>query len=102
MNAKPKLKLKSGGGSAKAAAVLQPKTIYASDPESKPKRKGHINKNKVGLLCISALSLCWMLVTTFAAPPLGANSGKDGELCVGTPTEGKLCLCPRETVCATK
>jgi ferric-chelate reductase len=85
---------------ATAAAVLQPKVIDASDPESEPKRKGLTNKQC--LLCVGALSLCWMLVTTFAAPPLGANSGKDGEMCVGTPTAGKLCLCPRETLCATK
>ena len=84
---------------ARGATVLQPKTIDASDPESKLKRKGLTSR---WLLCICALSLCWMLVTTFAAPPLGANSGKHGEMCVGTPTEGKLCLCPRETVCATK
>ena len=55
-----------------------------------------------GLLLISFLTLCWMLITTFSAPPLGANSGPDGEMCKGAPTEGHLCLCPRETVCATK
>ena len=55
-----------------------------------------------GLLFIGFSTLCWMLVTTFAAPPLGVNSGKKGGMCVGTPTEGHLCLCPRETVCATK
>ena len=43
-----------------------------------------------------------MLATTFAAPPFGINSGKNGDACVGTPTEGSLCLCPRKTVCATE
>ena len=55
-----------------------------------------------GLLFVGCLTFCWMLVTTFAAPPIGVNSGAKGGACVGTPTEGHLCLCPRETVCATK
>ena len=86
-------------GDAKLAAVFQPRNTRKSvtdDDGGEPKRKGLTSKQ--WLLCISALSFCWMLVTTFAAPPLGANSGKGGEMCVGTPTAGKLCLCPRDGV----
>ena len=87
---------------AKLAAVLLPRTIGPSDSDDggDPKRAGLTSRQ--WLLCVGAMSFCWMLVTTFAAPPLGANSGKDGEMCVGTPTAGVLCLCPRETVCATR
>lgn len=89
-------------GDTSLAAVLQPRNTrqFVTDDGGEPKRKGLTSKQ--WLLCVSALSFCWMLVTTFAAPPLGANSGKGGEMCVGTPTAGKLCLCPRETVCATR
>eukprot|EP00227_Mantoniella_beaufortii_P014341 CAMPEP_0197601092 /NCGR_PEP_ID=MMETSP1326-20131121/34628_1 /TAXON_ID=1155430 /ORGANISM="Genus nov. species nov., Strain RCC2288" /LENGTH=91 /DNA_ID=CAMNT_0043168271 /DNA_START=28 /DNA_END=299 /DNA_ORIENTATION=+ len=41
----------------------------------------------------ATLSLCTLMVgvclmTIFAAPPFGINSGTDGAACVGTPTAG--------------
>ena len=53
-----------------------------------------------GVLVICVLSFCWGILTTFEAPPLGANSGRSGHECHGKPTQGKLCICPRKTVCA--
>mmetsp|Transcript_27659 Transcript_27659/g.68062 ORF Transcript_27659/g.68062 Transcript_27659/m.68062 type:complete len:715 (-) Transcript_27659:210-2354(-) len=55
----------------------------------------------------ATLSLCTLMVgvclmTIFAAPPFGINSGTDGAACVGTPTAGRVCICPRATVCATE
>jgi hypothetical protein len=51
-------------------------------------------------VCILTLGVC--LLTIFAPPPLGVNTGPDGEACAGTETAGSLCLCPRATVCATR
>ena len=51
-------------------------------------------------LCTLTFGVC--ILTTFSHAPVGVNSGPHGEACVGKPTAGYFCLCPRETVCATE
>jgi predicted ferric reductase len=85
-------------------ATKAPAVVEAPVDDDKRESK-HVSKPFTPTQCllgISFLSLCWMLVTAFALAPLGANSGPTGAACVGTPTEGTLCLCPRPTVCATE
>ena len=57
-------------GDTSLAAVLQPRKTrqFVTDDGGEPKRKGLTSKQ--WLLCVSALSFCWMLVTTFIADPM--------------------------------
>ena len=54
---------------------------------------------QLGVLCFSMF--IYGIATTFAAPPLGANSGSNSSACAGPEFEpmNGICICPRETVC---
>ena len=40
------------------------------------------------------------MVTTFAPPPVGVNTGRDGPECAARHISMSVCICPRITVCA--
>ena len=53
-----------------------------------------------GLFSLCVLTFSWGVLTTFAAPPLGANSGSSSSDCDGPDFQSLLvCICPRETIC---
>ncbi|CAM9852544.1 unnamed protein product, partial [Heterosigma akashiwo] len=51
------------------------------------------------IFTLSFLCVAVAVVTTFAPPPVGVNTGRDPE-CVGHEGSLAVCICPRSTVCA--
>ena len=49
----------------------------------------------LSLLCVGVA-----VVTTFAPPPVGVNTGRDGPECAARHISMSVCICPRITVCA--
>ena len=52
------------------------------------------------IFVLSVLCVGVAVVTTFAPPPVGVNTGRDGPECAARHISMSVCICPRITVCA--